>query len=427
MKSIIVFFIVISSVVSVNAVYFSEIMYDPQGSDTSREWVEIYNDTNSSIDFTSWKFLESGTNHGITSYSGGSSLQSGGYAVIADNPAKFLDDNSSYQGILYDSSFSLSNIGEQLVLKNGSGAIIDTVTYNPTLGGNDDGSTLSKIDEVWVRGSSTPGETNQSSPLTSNSSTTSTTTENQATILQASPPSSNIVLYLPFEKTVVAGAETEFATNGMTRDGKIIDGLTCTWAYGDGGQGTGTSTTYRYAYDGRYIAQVEGTNGYVKGIGRMVVHVVPPDITITRIGQGKYGAYVDINNPNKYDLDLSQWNLSLDGSGFPFPKNTLIAGNTITRFSGIAMGFASTTISTSTVARILFPNLEEVTRYIPPEIAKDSSFISAITSINSPVLVSKKPVIKIPQQIATSTIKLAVSTNHKDTRIVSFFKSLFGR
>lgn len=429
-----------------HAIYFSEVMYDPQGSDTSREWVEIYNDTNASMDLISWKFLESGTNHGITSYSGGASLLAGDYAVIADNPVKFLEDNSSYQGVLYDSSFLLSNSGEPLVLKNGRGVAVDAVTYNTALGGNDDGSTLSKIEGVWVRGSATPGNINQASALSVTSpSITSTTTENQSNIAQMSPPSADIILYMPFEKIVVAGAEAEFTTSGLTRAGKAIDGLTCTWAFGDGGRGMGTSTKYIYAYPGRYIAQVEGVNGYVAGVGRMTVRVVPPDIIITKIDIGKYGPYVDIINPNTYDLDLSQWKLSLDSNGFPFPKNTLIAGNTTTRFSGVAMGFASTTISSTTVARILFPNLEEVTRFtskIEPNnnglVLGTSSTattpITPATTISLPTsTVLRKPIAKISRvatiatPVSTSTIQRSSSTTHKDTRIVSWFKSFFGR
>lgn len=412
-----------------HAVYFSEIMYDPQGSDTSREWVEVYNDTTSAVDFTSWKFFESGTNHGITSYSGGSNLQASGYAVIADNPIKFLEDNPSYQGVLYDSSFSLSNSGEQLILKNASGVAIDTVTYSTSLGGNDDGSTLSKIDGSWVRGSATPGNTNQAQ-ATSGSSGTATTTENQATVAQMAPPSADIVLYMSFEKIVVAGVETEFSTYAMTRAGKAIDNLKCNWAFGDGGQAIGTTTTkYRYAYPGRYIVQVEGTNGQVGGVGRMIVHVVPPEIIISKIDSGKYGNYIDITNPSNYSLDLSQWNLSINGNSFQFPKNTLIAEHSTTRFSGLAMGFASTTINTGTIIKISFPNLEEISRFT---VGNNTGVVLGDSTSSIPLLPKQtytiKPQIKVNQVSTTTQINTTTTRNlnvNKDTRIVSWIKSIF--
>ena len=83
---------IISSYTCAYALYISEIMYDPSGADIGREWVEVYNDTSSSIVLSSWKFLESGTNHGITIYQGGDSIPASGYAVIADNAVKFLAD-----------------------------------------------------------------------------------------------------------------------------------------------------------------------------------------------------------------------------------------------------------------------------------------------------------------------------------------------
>ncbi len=207
MKNFVVFLFLISCVAKVNAIYISEIMYDPSGSDTSREWIEIYNDTEGGIDFTSWKFFESNTNHGITSYSGGQVLPAGSYAVIADNPTKFLEDYPSYSGILYDSAFSLSNSGEHISFKqSSSGSEIDFVDYNISLGGNNDGSTLSKIDNVWVRGGATPGNINQLSVLESSATSSSVSTTNtQATVAQMSAPLADIVIYLPPEKIVIAG------------------------------------------------------------------------------------------------------------------------------------------------------------------------------------------------------------------------------
>ncbi len=413
MKYIVALLIFISSSASVYAVYISEIMYDPQGSDTSREWVEIYNDTNSAIDFTTWKLFESGTNHGITSYSGGSSLQAGGYAVIADNPIKFLADFPNFQGVLYDSSFSLSNTGEQLILKDSNSNAVDTVTYVTSIGGNDDGSTLSKINGTWERGDGTPGNINQLS--TSSISPVSASSTNQVTVPQMSPPSPDIVFYLPFERTVVAGADTEFSTYATSRDGKQISNLDCKWAFGDGGQGVGTSTLYRYAYPGIYVAQVEGGNFYIRGVGRTIVHVVPPDIVISKIDIGKYGAYVDIFNPNGYLVDLSQWKLTIDGASFPFPKNTVLLGKTTTRFSGVAMGFASSTVTSSTSVKVLFPNLEEVAKYVYiPKV--EIVHVSTSSKISS---------VPVRAQLEKSTSTIQISQNKKDTRIITFIKSIF--
>lgn len=55
----------------INAQVISEIMYNPSGTDSKREWIEIYNDTNSALDLTLLKLVENDVNHSISEFSGG--------------------------------------------------------------------------------------------------------------------------------------------------------------------------------------------------------------------------------------------------------------------------------------------------------------------------------------------------------------------
>jgi thiamine phosphate synthase YjbQ (UPF0047 family) len=50
---------VLSSQHATAAVTINEIMYDPDGSDTNREWVELYNDGGSSVDLSAWEICRS--------------------------------------------------------------------------------------------------------------------------------------------------------------------------------------------------------------------------------------------------------------------------------------------------------------------------------------------------------------------------------
>ena len=124
-------------------VVITEIMYDLDGSDSGREWVEVQNTSSESVTLTDWKFFEGDTNHGITE-TNGATLAPGAYAVIADKPEKFKVDWSGFSGLLFDSSFSLKNTGETLVLRCCGSDLSDrdSVTYNNTGGGAGDGFTL---------------------------------------------------------------------------------------------------------------------------------------------------------------------------------------------------------------------------------------------------------------------------------------------
>src|SRR3989344_8305573 len=147
-------------------VVISEIMYDLQtGADSGREWVEVFNSGSSSVHLTDWKVSEGGSNHGVVAFQGGEDLSSGAYAVLADNPTKFLEDWPAYAGLLFDTAFTsgLSNSGETLAvgtLSSGTFAPSDTVSYQSSWGASGDGNSLVRTgvsSATFSPGASTPG------------------------------------------------------------------------------------------------------------------------------------------------------------------------------------------------------------------------------------------------------------------------------
>lgn len=139
-------------------VLITEVMYDlAEGTDSGREWVEIYNGSASSISVTGLRLFENGTNHKISGV-GGDTLPSGGYAIIADNPEKFKADYPAYTAMLFDSAFSLSNAGETILLRTVAGGDIDSVTYTESLGGKGTGDSLQRLSSgSFDAGIPTPG------------------------------------------------------------------------------------------------------------------------------------------------------------------------------------------------------------------------------------------------------------------------------
>lgn len=144
---------------SVHAIIISEIMYNPIGSDSDAEWIEIY--TNETIDITGWKFYEQGTNHAISLINGSYVLEADSYAIIADVTATFLSDYPDFNSTLFDSSFSLHNSGELLIMKNGSLDHQCNITYNTSLGADDNGKSLALINDIWNESEPTPGYANE--------------------------------------------------------------------------------------------------------------------------------------------------------------------------------------------------------------------------------------------------------------------------
>jgi hypothetical protein len=139
------------------SVVISEIMYNPAGTDAGHEWVEVMNGTNGPVDLSGWLFFD-GEDNALSIILGAAVLPPGGFAVIASNSGLYLADWPDFAGTLFDSeTFSLSNQGETISLKNAIGDIMDEVTYVPEQGANGDGNSLQRIGEDWEAALPTPG------------------------------------------------------------------------------------------------------------------------------------------------------------------------------------------------------------------------------------------------------------------------------
>ncbi|MDD5068649.1 MAG: lamin tail domain-containing protein, partial [Candidatus Pacebacteria bacterium] len=140
----------------------TEIMYDLKGgSDAGREWVEIQNRGDVPIWLSGFRLLDSTKevleNHEpLKLIKGGSNIPAHGYTVIASDAKKFLADNPGFSGILFSSSFSLSNTGEILVLKDKAGNEIDRILYMTSWGGAGDGNSIQSFGDGWRAGVPSP-------------------------------------------------------------------------------------------------------------------------------------------------------------------------------------------------------------------------------------------------------------------------------
>lgn len=140
----------------------NEIMYDlPKGSDEGREWIEIYNDSDALVDLSAFRFFEADTNHKIKLAEGDTNIAPKNYAVIVSDPIKFKTGEPNFAGSIFDSSFSLSNDGEVLMLKDKNLNVVDQYAYRSAFGAAGDGKSLQKINGVWVGAKPTPGAENK--------------------------------------------------------------------------------------------------------------------------------------------------------------------------------------------------------------------------------------------------------------------------
>lgn len=414
------------------ALIVNEIAYDPDGTDSGREWIEVYNDSETGLAISGYKLFEANVSHGLTAIQGGNMVPPLGYAVIADNSTKFLLDFPTYTGVLFDSSFSLSNSGELLVLRDLSGATVDSLTYSPSFGGQDDGTTLSFLGNEWTAGSPTPGQVNQKA-ITSPPQATSS--PNSITPITA-PQGSSVSLTIDSKKVIIAGAASEFSVSA-SKDGKLVDGFDYVWSFGDGGSGRGKRLSYHYLFPGNYVVYVEGVSSGEVVTSRVKVIVLPPSLSIVNVVATSGTHRIDVENRSMYELDVSGWYVDINGLRYSFPKNTFLNQRSSTSLSGLSLGVPTSTVVS--YAALVFPNLEiaPYSRYQPGSSSSTATLRSKKVD-QSIFETPKKMQVQVQTarvQVATTTvIKKDVSTTTivrsseaaKDTTVASWLKKLIG-
>ncbi len=344
----------------------SEIMYDPAGSDTGNEWIEIFNNTSSSIDLTTYKLFESNTNHSISNSSlytntNGSILLAGEYAIVVDNPATFLANHAGFSGKLFDSSFSLINSGEELILKNSALSSIFNINYIPLADANNTGGTLNYINNIWQAYRESPSassileviiNTNSNTSNTNSSTTNSTSTNtntsssntNTNNYLSYSSNGSNryvlgdLKLLAPREINTVVGAETDFFVKSIdSRNNPVITSVY--WSFGDGAEGIGTSTKHRYQNAGIYTAFVESEVSNSYGVDKVLVKVENPNIEISEVTDN----YVEIFNRGDIELNIGRFIIASDQGLYHLSRMFIIEANSKVKVDGRVLGFSKLT------------------------------------------------------------------------------------
>jgi hypothetical protein len=239
-------------------------MYDLDGADTDREWIEIQNTGSTEVDIASYKFFEGNTNHGLVPDSS-SKIPAGGYGIIVVKAESFKADWPNFNGLIFDSSFSLNNDpGENLAIKDSTGSIVDQVTYTADPTGAKAGKSLQKAGGTWVTAAPTVGAANAttsdgdaSDDNADGSSGGSTTTDSDSPVKKTTEVTvDKISAEIILNTNAVVNKEIIFEpiVLGLAREklnhGKFV------WNFGDGFSITKSfpeKVAHTYKYAGDYV------------------------------------------------------------------------------------------------------------------------------------------------------------------------------
>ncbi|MCK6546037.1 right-handed parallel beta-helix repeat-containing protein [Myxococcota bacterium] len=121
------FTVVAPVTVSPGDLVVTEIMFDPSGTETQREWFEIYNTTSAPIDLVGFTFSDDGTDSFTVARATPVVIAPGAYFVLGRNGDPALNGGVTV-GYVY-SGFALANSGDEIIISIG-GVTIDRVAYD---------------------------------------------------------------------------------------------------------------------------------------------------------------------------------------------------------------------------------------------------------------------------------------------------------
>jgi len=352
---IIIFLIIIYTIIiqplSLSAqIIITEIMYNPDGSDSGREWVEVYNSGSESVDISDYKLLENNVNHKLSAHDPSNvdnlTIAAGEYVIIADNSTKFLLDYTE-KGLLIDSAFSLKNTGEEVSVVNSIEEIINSFNYLPEMGADGTGNSLQLNDSIWIPAEPTPFEVNMTEPVDesvsededSGSSSASSGSSSNSSSDSTHSSVSDISNYKPKINLKVSAGRERYATLNSEVDFELIHnqdthkGLSVNWSMGDGTQLRGRNIDHIYNSAGTFNVVLNVENEEEIAVSRTKVYVSEP---VIELDYSIWGKTVDVllKNTLKKEINVGGFMLKIQSDSeintFRIVKDTIIdSGQTL--------------------------------------------------------------------------------------------------
>ncbi len=315
----------------VEAVSINEVAWMGSSASANHEWIELYHD-GADIAVDGW-VLSDGMNLSITLKG---TIASGAFAVL-ERSSEESAPGSAF--LVYTGA--LVNTGATLVLRDGSGNVVDQVSggegWSLIGGDNVTKETAQYTSGGWVTDVATPGAANRGgrvevvddededdeTDVDNDDSVTNEDDEekdNSSNNNRVAEPPKKIKIEAPavvFTQQAVAFTAT---TNQSSKVARF------TWNFGDSYSATGTAATHRYQYPGTYIVNVEAR---IKGedlVYEKEITVLPLSLAIGKALDGS----VQLHNNAPHDIDVSGYTLYA-GRVVTFPPHTKIkARGTIT-------------------------------------------------------------------------------------------------
>ncbi|MBU1148610.1 lamin tail domain-containing protein, partial [Patescibacteria group bacterium] len=274
-------------------IIISEVLPNPEGSDTEGEFIELYNTGQVSVDLIGWQLGDASSRV---------------YTIAADDLPPKTITGQAYLAIFRPiSGIALNNSGDQVVLYHPNQQITDQVEY----GNSFEGQSYALIENDWKwTATVTPGEVNSFQ-------------------VQNEPPEAK--LEINSKEGKVRQTISLSAQDSTDPDG---DELTYAWQLGNGETLTGKEVEYQYQNEGEYQIVLTATDNLGATDQDSVVITITDydystDIWINELlpnpeDNDKTQEWIELFNSGSDQVDLAGWKLTDEKTDYIFSDNSII-------------------------------------------------------------------------------------------------------
>ncbi len=367
----------------VNAsVLISEVAWMGDADNPNAEWIELYNN-GEQVNLSGWtlKALDGQPDIALDGV-----LPANSYALLE----RSTDDTVSSVPAFVVYTGSLSNSGEVLELRDANGVLVDSVdgSNSWSVGGdNETKKTLQRAGNPptggWITATRNPngvapqtenetGDVNDDNANEDSDNTDITSVKEKISgggsiIYGSTGDFEDDFKYIPAVKvkieslkTITLGSPAKFTAKTYKENGEEFLAKNVKWNFGDGFVATGREVEHVFPYVGDYLVSVVASRGgfleEIKDKETVVVHVVNPLLKITHADF----KYVELQNDNNKNIDLSDFVLVSGGVHFKIPEDTFMLANSSLRFSSKVTGLKSKTVSLFNPNGTLVSKYEEI-------------------------------------------------------------------
>jgi len=395
--------------ISSASLVINEIAWQGYLGDANNEWIELYNEGSETINLDGW-LLEASD--------GAPSINLSGISV---NPSEYIllerTDDSTVPEETASKFYSgaLSNEGEDLVLKNSVGTVIDSANFSSGWGEMQSSSTgtLSRFGSSWREGEATPksqnisletetdddeedeSEDGDSENEEEGEEEVATTTKSSSSSIQEKTKKTAPKGTIEAVKQSFVGVPVLFESFLTNDDNTEIRKGIYAWNMGDGTVLYKTKKedfAYIYQYPGEYVVTLSYYRfTFGKDLSELDPYIYDEHIiSITDhslvLETFKTDGTIVLKNTSSHTLDMSYWSIQSDSLIFTIPKYTLVrAGKTIT-FPGSVTKLQNSSIVIKDARGEMVPVILEENKSPASEVEKSSTVSKIQDTKTSPVV-----------------------------------------